>query len=405
MRRRIAFGFALGLAAPAARGDELLVRGFLSGTFSRYDAASGAFVANLDADLRGANGLVRGPSGDLFAAHARNDVFRYDGETGAFVGPFVGDDPSTPDDESHGLDHVTGLAFGPDGNLYASGYVSNSVIRYDGRTGAFLDVFVAPRSGGLNGADIGLAFGPDGSLYVASQLGDSILRYDGTDGHFVDAFVPALRGGLRRPTGFVFAADGYLYVSSSATDRVLRFDAATGAFVGGFVAAGSGGLRTPTGLVFGPDGDLYVSSAGTNSVLRYDGATGAFLDVFVAPGAGGLAYPTALLFVSGFHLRMDAVFPAQAGFENFAHVEGATTGGSVAFFVGTSPGSTPLGGCASLSIDLVGARLVGTAPVGGLGTATLGHVVPARFRGRSVDAQAIEVATCRASRVVTTVFR
>src|SRR5262249_40959222 len=120
---RLAVALAIGLAVTAARADELLVRGFLSRTCGRYDAATGEFVANLDAHLRGANGLVRGPSGDLFAAQARNDVFRYDGETGAFIGTFVRDDPSTPDDESHGLDHVTGLAFGPDGNLYASGYV------------------------------------------------------------------------------------------------------------------------------------------------------------------------------------------------------------------------------------------------------------------------------------------
>ncbi|MBI1849218.1 MAG: hypothetical protein HYR85_02630, partial [Planctomycetes bacterium] len=244
--RRLAIAIAFGCIVGRARADELLVRGFLSGTFLRYDDATGAFLGTIDTDLPGANAVVRGPDGDLFAASGANEIRRYDGETGALRGRFVWDDPATPDDESHGLDHATGLAFGPDGNLYAAGYVSNSVIRYDGRTGAFIDVFVAPRSGGLNGADIGMEFGPDGNLYVASQLTDSILRYDGNDGHFIDAFVPALRGGLRRPSAFVFRPDGFLYVSSTSTDRVLRFNATTGAFDRGFVSVGSGGLDAPT---------------------------------------------------------------------------------------------------------------------------------------------------------------
>src|SRR5262249_37645274 len=71
---------------------------------------------------------------------------------------------------SGGLNQPIGEAFGPDGNFYVCSYGTNQILRYDGTTGAFIDVFAS--GGVLNGpifltfhdsARIGSAQGLDGT--------------------------------------------------------------------------------------------------------------------------------------------------------------------------------------------------------------------------------------------------
>ena len=52
--------------------------------------------------------------------------------------------------------------------MFISDFKTSSVLRYNADTGAFFDVFVQPRSGGLDGP-WGLAFGLDHNFYVASE--------------------------------------------------------------------------------------------------------------------------------------------------------------------------------------------------------------------------------------------
>ena len=106
---------------------------------------------------------------------------------------------------------------------------------------------------------------------------NEVLRYDGSTGAFIDVFVS---GGLSNPQESIFGPDGNLYVSNYIADTVVRFDGTSGAFIDVFVSAGSGGLDRAQGLEFGPDGNLYVASENTDEILRYNGATGAFIDIF-----------------------------------------------------------------------------------------------------------------------------
>jgi len=232
----------------------------------------------------------------LVCSYYDDSVIRYDGMTGAFRGAFVSQGFG-------GLQGPHGLAIGLDGNVLVDDGVNSTVLRYDQITGAILGNFVQPGSGGLFGA-AAIVYGPDGNLYVSSGQTHSIKRYQGTTGLFLGDFVPPDSGGLNRPHGLTFGPDGNLYVNSADDDSVMRYDGSTGQPLpapgksgADFVDPHSGGLTSPWGgLTFGVDGNLYVSSWGTNDVLRYDGTTGDFLGEFARAGSGGLSGPHGLSF-------------------------------------------------------------------------------------------------------------
>ncbi len=154
-----------------------------------------------------------------------------------------------------------------------------------------------------------MVFGPDGNLYVASGRGDEVRRYNDATGAFIDVFVAPGSGGLDQPYGLAFGPDGHLYVASFTNHEVLRYDGASGAFLGTFVSPGSGGLNTPEQIVFGPDGHLYVTSFATDNILRYDGNNGAFIDTYVSAGNGSFASPVFTTFLPNHQVMVNSNLP------------------------------------------------------------------------------------------------
>jgi hypothetical protein len=212
-----------------------------------------------------------------------NSVLAYDGKTGAFQRTFA---------SGGGLTEPEGIAFGHDRNLYVSSR-SDQVLRYDRKTGKFIDVF-ASGHGLVDPA--GIAFGgPGKDLFVASGLtddgrGNQILRFDGKTGAFEAVVDPANKAGLDDPEAMVFRR-GLLYVTSTPEDspsEVLVYNPANNSFIKKFVPAASSHILDASGMIFGPKGDLFLSSAATSEVKRYDGTTGAFKGVFIPAGLGGL---------------------------------------------------------------------------------------------------------------------
>lgn len=85
--------------------------------------------------------------------------------------------------------------------------------RLDEQTG-LLDTFA---SGGGLAQGFGLTFRPDGNLYVVSLYTKKVVRFNGQTGEFIDIFVQPASGGLTAPTALVFGPDGHLYVNSVGT--------------------------------------------------------------------------------------------------------------------------------------------------------------------------------------------
>ncbi len=180
---------------------------------------------------------------------------------------------------------LTGCETQERGVLLVGNTRAHNVVKLDEQSGEYLGEFITASSGGLVAPD-SVIVGPDGNVYVASgdtPENSAVLRYDGKTGQFLDTF--ASGHGMHRPYGLAFGKDDRLYVSSFQSDQILRFDATTGAFVDVFATGNGqpGGLNGPNGLLFGPDDKLYVTTQGSvagtfpglpSEVLRYDTTTG-----------------------------------------------------------------------------------------------------------------------------------
>jgi len=146
--------------------------------------------------------------------------------------------------------------------MYVSDFKTSSVLRYNADTGAFFDVFVQPRSGGLDGP-WGTAFGLDHNFYVSSERTNSVLVYDGSTGAFLKKFC-TVKG---QPRSLVFHYWD-LYVVSAYNDKVYRYNGYTGSPRGIYIEGG--GLDHPWGLIFDKTtNDTYVTSEYKDHVFRY----------------------------------------------------------------------------------------------------------------------------------------
>lgn len=252
-----------GSARAQTATNDLFVASFSTGRVTRLDGTTGATVYEVPERAFTIN-LAKGPDGALYVTTLANAVIRVDLETGLLTGVFT---------SGGNLRTSVGIAFGPDGNLYVGDRDANAVLRYDGLTGEFIDVFVPSGSGGLSSTEA-LAFGPDGNLYVTEFYGNRVLRYDGVAGDFLGVF--ATDPNLRGTRSMIFGPDGDLYVAGNFSNNVVRFDGVTGAYKSIWIW----GVSAPNGLAFGPDGNIYVASESTNKIIRYSGSTGVFLNDF-----------------------------------------------------------------------------------------------------------------------------
>lgn len=265
-----------------SQAQQYWVSSFSSNQIDRFDTA-GNHLGTISGIVSGPQGIVRHTDGLVYVADENNDRVVCFDSNGNFVKVFV-----TPG--SGGLDGPTGLSFNANGELLVASFNTDSVIRYDAN-GNHLGTFVTGASGGLNGPDVGITFGPDGNFYVPSFWNSRITRYNGTTGAFMDTFVTPQSGGLLTPRTLIFK-DNFLYVTDDFGDKILRYNATSGAFIDQLVTAGSGGLQGASGMILTDQNQLLVTSIGTDNVKIYDASSGTYQGDFFASGLAGVDAPT-----------------------------------------------------------------------------------------------------------------
>ncbi len=324
--------------------------------FNNFGTYLGDFTSG-GPGLDGPAAVQFGPDGNLYVLTSSDKVFRYNGTTGVFIDEFIPNDENTDDAKD--------MIFGPDGNLYLVNGQGpgpfgdgGDVRRFNGTTGAFMDIFIrngaglAPTTNAHTVSEpMSIAFAPDGFVYLGNDP-RAVLDPEDEDieaymvmrftahGQYVDTPFPPNFLGLHDPNGMTIGPDCNLYISSEGLSNngnppnpnvIYRLNLTTGnntpdtieEFVpsngflnadlpGGQPGPPNRGMIEPEKIVFGPNGDLYVTSGDTAEVWRFDGTTGAIVGggAFAMQGLGAdTSDPKGITFFPGESLQCDIPFP------------------------------------------------------------------------------------------------
>lgn len=232
----------------SALGDDLLLAVIefdaLPTGVRQLNPATGALLGDFVAPDFVNNGMLLpveaiapGPARSvLFGQPGGDGVVSQYGETGAFIGVYLG---GTPDPNP--VDNIRGMAVSPDGFLYTSDWDDTDDIH------RFVLSTTAPA---------GIGGDPLGTFVLGSQASP----------------------GLDRPQAIEILSDGDLLVGDIGRQRLVRYDAQTGALIGDFSSTAMTGSITDIDLQ--PDGTVVTSEDGSGDRVRVFSATGTLLDEF-----------------------------------------------------------------------------------------------------------------------------
>ncbi|AIE85194.1 putative lipoprotein [Fimbriimonas ginsengisoli Gsoil 348] len=245
----------------------------------RYSLPAGAFLGNLNGGILDGTLASRvGPDGKLYvASELTNGILRYDARTGRYLDTFA---------SGIGFSHPTGIAFAK-GAVLVGNFEKSTVSKFDSK-GRFLGPLVGSQEYALDGPDVGMVVGPDGVLYVPSFNNGAVLKFDPGSGRFLGYFLSP--GGIAQPRTILFRKK-LVWISSDSGNQVLRYKM-NGSFVDTFIQPGSNGLKGASGMAFGGDGFLYVSSWHNNKVLRYKESDGSPAGALIETGLSGPTFLT-----------------------------------------------------------------------------------------------------------------
>jgi streptogramin lyase len=180
-------------------------------------------------------GVAIGPDGDLFISEVRGRVRRVDVATGVistYAG--LGHDASSGDGGpalTAEIDRPHGLAVARDGAVYVADTYGGRIRRIDPSTRRITSIAT-----GLSTLPVHVAVAPDGSVLVVEAQGAVVSRIapDGTRSPLVGTGVrgstgdggTAARARIDEPAGVAIAPDGTIYVADLDARRVRRIDPA-----------------------------------------------------------------------------------------------------------------------------------------------------------------------------------
>ncbi len=212
--------------------NTVLISNLGSGTITKHDANTGAYIGDFAKDISGPTRTKLGPDGLLYVLQwtGNGKVLRFNLD-GNNLGEFT----------KVGVPQSIGLDWDAQGNLYVSSYKDKTIRKYDAK-GNDMGIFIDSNLMGPTN----IWFDAEGDLLVSDYNGTSIKRFS-AQGAFKGDFMV----GLKNSEGIAYTPEGNILVGNGNTHSVKLFDH-KGIYIKDLIANGSGKLLTPNAVVIRP---------------------------------------------------------------------------------------------------------------------------------------------------------
>lgn len=273
----------------------VLVSNLNSGTISKFDAATGAYIEEFATGIGGPTRMEIGPDSLLYVLQWQGNgkVRRYQLD-GSLVDEFT----------ATGVGTCIGLDWDALGNLYLASYNGGFVKKFS-PAGEDLGLFV---SAGLAGPT-NIWFADNGDLLVVDYNGGAVKRFD-SSGNFLELFI----SGLPQGEGVDFFPNGDIAIGCGGDSSVRVYDAA-GIFVKNLVPPGTLGLITPNAVVFRPVAASATEERPAETMFLSPSVGTVFRCIRPDSGAGALVgevFDSSGAFVRQFNLDGNSVWDASS---------------------------------------------------------------------------------------------